>query len=154
MTSLQAQSPDNPAAGAYIQPSPGVAVPGVVPFRDTQISVQGQGTQTGPAATTVIATCTPGVAGLWEVTAQVSISGVSVIAVESNNMALYQTATAKVNPIPSPSTVAGVSPPVTIPSVILNLSATDTVNVKALANATATAIYAANIVCKLLSSTA
>lgn len=156
--------------GAYAQPAPGIveqavtladingnayatslAASGVanlqtVNYRDSAITVQAAATSTGPAAAAVIATITPGTAGIWEILAEVSITGTSVVAAESNNVALYQTATARLNPIPMPATTAGVNPPVTIGPLRLNLSGADTVNIKALANATATAIYAASII--------
>lgn len=158
--------------GGYAQPSPGVTEGVVTPadpsgnayatslaasgtanlqtanFRDSVITAQAAGTQTGPTAGTVIATITPGTAGLWEIMAEVSITGTSVVAAESNNVALYQTSTARLNPIPMPSTTAGVNPPVAIGPLVLNLSGADTVNIKALANATGTAIYAAAIICR------
>lgn len=117
-------------------------------YRDSIITAQASGTSTGPAATTVVATVTPGTAGLWEVTVTLSISGVSVVAAESNNMGLYQTAAARLAPLVFAATTAGVPTPVTSPPVTLNLSAVDTVNVKAIANATATAIYAVQIICR------
>lgn len=117
-------------------------------YRDSVVTAQGSGTQTGPAAGTVVATVTPGTAGLWEVTVVVSISGVSVIAAESNNMGIYQTAAAKLSPVVYAATTAGTPQPVPSGPMILNLSAVDTVNVKAIANATATAIYAAQIICR------
>jgi hypothetical protein len=118
-------------------------------YRDSIITAQGSGTQTAPTAATVIATVTPGTAGLWEVTVTLSISGVSAVAVESNNMGLYQTATARLAPIVYAATTAGTPQPVTTGPIILNLSAVDTVNVKAIANATATTpVYAAQIICR------
>ncbi len=169
-SNLNAQG--TPPPGAYAQPAPGIVEQAVTPvdvsgnayatelasggvsileeafYRDAQITVQASATTTGPAAAAVLATITPGTAGLWEVTAEVSITGTSVVAAESNNAALYQTATARLNPIPMPATTAGVNPPVTIGPIVLNLSGADTVNIKALANATATAIYAASIIAR------
>jgi hypothetical protein len=137
-------------AGAYFQPSAGVAIAGVEPYRDGQITVQaGTATTAGPAAAAVIVTITPGTAGLWEVTGTVSVTGASVIAVESNNVGLYQTSTARLALIPMPCSTAG-SPAINIPKVILNLSATDTVNMKVLATSTGTAIYAGSLVATLV----
>jgi hypothetical protein len=173
-SSFTAQDPNHPVAGGYIQPATGttgqlvcitdtagsamksvgtasnVAYMGIAQYRDSTITAQGSGTQTAPTAATVIATVTPGTAGLWEVTFTISISGTSVVATESNNMGLYQTAAAKINPIPSVATTAGFVP-LTFGGVILNLGASDTVNIKAIGNATATTpIYAAMIVCRLV----
>lgn len=166
------QGATTPVFGGYVQPSSGITAGlacitdvngnavstvgasgglgwiGTGNFRDSVVTAQGAGTQTGPAAATVIATVTPGTAGLWEIFAEVSVTGTSVVAAESNNVALYQTAAAKINPIPMPATTAGVNPPITVGPLVLNLSGADTVNIKALANATATAIYAASIICR------
>lgn len=118
-------------------------------YRDSIITAQaGAVTTAGPTAATVVATVTPGTAGLWEVTAAVSISGVSVVAAESNNMGIYQTAAAKIAPIVFAATTAGTPQPVTVGPMVLNLSAVDTVNVKVIANATSTAIYGAQIICR------
>jgi hypothetical protein len=171
-TNYNPQGSATPAPGGYAQPSPGVteqivtigdvsgnalatslAASGVANlqtanYRDSVITVQAAAATTGPAAAAVLATVTPGTAGLWEIFAEVSITGTSVVAAESNNVALYQTATARLNPIPMPATTAGVNPPVAIGPVVLNLSGADTVNIKALATATATAIYAASIIAR------
>lgn len=154
MTNLSAQAPLTSGAGlpagAYFQPSAGVAITGVEPYRDSQITVQsGAATSAGPTAATVIVTITPGTAGLWEITGTLSVTGTSVVAVESNNVGLYQTSTARVPLIPMPCSTAG-SPAITIPPTILNLSAADTVNMKVLANATGTAIYAGSLVARLV----
>jgi hypothetical protein len=120
-------------------------------YRDAAITVQASGTATAPTAATVIATCTPGTAGIWEVVATVSISGVSAVAAESNNMGLYQTASARLAPIVFAATTAGVAVPVSTAPILLNLSGVDTVNIKAIGNATSTTpIYAASIVCRLV----
>lgn len=143
----QIETPADPSGNAYATSlaASGVANLQTANYRDSVITVQAGGTQTGPTAATVIATITPGTAGLWEVTGTASITGTSVVAAESNNIALYQTSTARLNPIPSPATVSGITPPVAFGPVILNLSGADTVNVKALANATGTAIYAVSL---------
>ena len=144
----QAQAGSSPAQGGYLQPSAGVTFSGVGQYRDAFITVEAAAATTGPAAAAVLATITPGTAGLWEVVVTASVTGVSVIAAESNNIGLYQTAAAKLNPIPMPASTAGVTPPVKTDPIILSLSATDTVNVKAIANATATAVYAVSIVAR------
>ncbi len=166
-TNFNAQG--QPVAGGYAQPSPGVTeaivtvgdVSGnalatslassgtanlqTANYRDSVITVQASAATTGPAAAAVLATVTPGTAGLWEITGTASITGTSVVAAESNNIALYQTSTARLNPVPMPASTAGTAAPITFGPVILNLSGADTVNVKALANATATAIYAVSV---------
>lgn len=120
-------------------------------YRDSAITVQASGTSTAPSAAGVIVTVTPGTAGIWEVVATVSISGVSAVAVESNNMGLYQTSTARLAPIIFAATTAGTPSPVSTAPILLNLSGVDTVNIKAIANATTTTpIYAAAVVCRLV----
>lgn len=174
-TSFNAQSAAHPVAGGYVQPSvgvtgalvcvtdtagnalksvgatSGVTYAGVAQYRDATVTAQSSGTQTAPTAATVIATVTPGTAGIWEVIAKVSISGTSVVATESNNMGLYQTAAAKLNPIVYAATTAGTAAPVWTAPILLNLSAVDTVNIKAIGNATATTpVYAAEVYCRLV----
>lgn len=120
-------------------------------YRDSTVTAQASGTSTAPSAAGVIVTVTPGTAGIWEVVATVSISGVSVIATESNNMGLYQTASAKLAPIIFAATTAGTPSPVSTAPILLNLSGADTVNIKAVGNATAvTPVYAAEVVCRLV----
>jgi hypothetical protein len=174
-TGFNQQSTAHPVAGGYVQPSAGVTgalvcvtdpsgnalksvgassgttYAGVAQYRDAAVSAMiGSATTAGPTAATVVATVTPGTAGIWEIQATVSISGASAVAVESNNMALYQTAAAKIALIPYASTTTGTAAPVNIPPFLLNLGASDTVNIKVLANATGTAIYAAAIYCRLV----
>lgn len=137
--------------GAYIQPSPGVVVQGVTFYKDGQLTVQGAGKQTAPTAATVVATCTPGTAGLWEITGSVAISGTTTVAADSHNTALNQTSTARLSPIPfGLISTTGASGDVKFGPVILNLSATDTVNITAIANATASSVYAAAVVARLV----
>lgn len=166
------QSSTSPVPGGYAQPSPGVteqivtigdpqgnayatsmAASGVAnlqtaAFRDSTVTVQATATQTSPTASTVIATITPGTAGLWEVSGEVTVSGTTVAAADTNNMTLFQTATSRlpiltIVPSTTGSTVAWPITPIT-----LNLSGADTVNVKAVANATTNAVYGATLVAR------
>jgi len=172
-SSFNAQSPNEPVTGGYAQPAPGIteqivtigdvngnalatslASGGVASlqtasYRDSAITVQATGTASAPAAAAVVVTITPGTAGLWEVSGKVTISGTTVAAADTNNMALYQTSTARLNPILVivPSTT-GSTVEWDIPPVVLNLSAVDTVNVKALGNATASSVYGATLVAR------
>jgi hypothetical protein len=139
------------AVGAYFQPTPGVAITGVEPYRDSQVTAQVGATAAAPTAGTVVATVTPGVAGLWEVTGSIGLSGTTAVAVDSNNMALNQTGTAKIAKIVSPLiSTTGAAAQFPFGPVILNLSAADTVNITAVANATASSVYAAQIFCRLV----
>jgi hypothetical protein len=127
----------------------GYAYLGTANFRDSFVTVQGGSTATSPSAGGTIVSITPGTAGLWEISGTVAISGTTTVAAESNNMALYQTATARLPLIPfaliSTTGAAGSAP---IPPVVLNLSAADTVKVQAVGNATSSAVYAASVVAR------
>lgn len=159
--------------GGYAQPSPGVTEGVVTPadpsgnayatelaasgtaileaglYRDTIVTAQAGGKATAPTAGTVVATVTPGTAGKWEVSVILAVTGTTVATVDSNNFAVNQTSTAVISPVASPVNGTTGSPnEVIVPPVVLNLSAVDTVNVTAIANATASSIYSATIVCR------
>lgn len=169
---INPQSAPYIAPGAYVQPSPGIveqvesladvsgnayatelasggtAILEEGLYRDTIVTAQVGGKATAPTAGTVIATVTPGTAGLWEATVTLAITGTTVATADSNNFAINQTAGAKISPVPFPvnSTTGNPSPVTQV--VVLNLSGADTVNVTAIANATASSIYSASIVCR------
>ena len=130
-------------------PNAGLSYFGAANFRDAFITAQISSSATTPAAGATIATVTPGTAGLWEVSVTASVLGTTVAAVDSNNMQLMQTTTSRLNPmaLTVPGTTGAPFQSV-YPAVILNLSAVDTVNVKAIALATTGAVYAATIVCR------
>ncbi len=152
MTALQSQG--TAVAGGYIQPAPGVTAAGVVQFGDTQVTAEVASSAAAPGALGTVATVTPGTAGLWKVTGTVSISGTTVAANESNNMQLRKTTTAVLTNIPiGVNSTTGAPGAVAFGPVIMNLSATDTVNVVAVAASTASSIYGAQICCQLVSST-
>lgn len=151
-TALQQQG--TAVAGGYIQPAAGVTAAGVVQYGDTQVTAQVATSTAAPGALGTVATVTPGTAGLWKVSGTVSISGTTVAANETNNMRLRQTSTAVLSAIPiAVNSTTGTPGAVPFGPVILNLSATDTVNVVAIAAATASSIYGAQICCQLVSST-
>lgn len=136
--------------GSYFQPSAGIAVTGVEPYRDGTITTQVTTAATSPGALGVIATCTPGTAGLWEVAGFIAITGTTVGAAETNNMAVYQTATSRyIIPILVASTTGNLFTWPILP-IVLNLSAADTVNVKAIGAGTSGAVYLASLVCRLI----
>lgn len=130
-------------------PNAGLSYMGTANYRDAQVTAQVSSSATTPTAGAVIATVTPGTAGLWEVSVTASILGTTVAATDSNNMQLNQTAAAKLNPmaLTVPGTTGAPFQSV-YPPILLNLGAADTVNVKAIANATTNAVYAATIVCR------
>jgi hypothetical protein len=117
-------------------------------FRDSVVTAQVTTTASAPTAATVVATVTPGTAGIWEVTGFIAITGTTVGAAETNNMGLYQTAASKyVIPILVASTTGNLFA-WPIPPILLNLSGADTVNVKAIGNATSGSVYLASLVCR------
>lgn len=148
---LATQDPSRPPAGAFLQPTPGVAIAGVEPYRDTTVTAQVASVAAAPGAGAVVATVTPGIAGIWEVSGTVSVSGTTVATADSNNMQLRQAAAAKLTNIPNAvngtSGAPGAAP---FGPVLLNLSAADTVSVVAVGAATASSIYAAQIVARLV----
>lgn len=169
------QSNDSPVTGGYVQPAAGVTgalvcltdtagsaiktvgtasnvgYMGIAQYRDATVTAQVGATASAPTAGTVVATVTPGTAGLWEVTGTIGISGTTVVAADSHNMALNQTAVAKIAKIPSPLiSTTGAAVVFPFGPVILNLSNADTVNITAVGNATASSVYAAQIFCRLV----
>ena len=167
------QGSNTPVAGGYAQPSPGVteqietladpqgnayattlAANGVANlqtanFRDGQVTVQTTATKLTATAGQVVATITPGTAGIWEVYGYVTVTGTTVAATDTNNMALNQTGAAKLSPIMYTVTgTTGMTTPQAIPPTLLNLSAVDTVNVTAIANATSSSVYQVTLVAR------
>lgn len=122
---------------------------GTANFRDSYVTVQGGSTASAPGAGGTVVSVTPGTAGLWEVQGATWVTGTVAAATDSNNMALYQTATSRYSPIPLTitSTTASTGPTVFGP-VVLNLSGTDTVTVKAIGAATASSVYQATLIAR------
>ena len=146
----QIETPADPSGNAYATSlaSGGVANLQTANFRDSVVTVQATGIQAAPTAGTVVATCTPGTAGLWEVEGSIAITGTTVAATDSNNMGLYQTGTSRqVLQIAVPGTT-GSTVGWSFGPVVLNLSGADTVNIKAIASATASSSYNAQIICR------
>jgi hypothetical protein len=147
----QIETPADPSGNAYATElaSGGTAILEEGLYRDTIVTAQAGGKQTSPTAGTVIATVTPGTAGKWEIWVNLAITGTTTAAADSNNFALNQTATPLLSPISFPvNGTTGAPNEVNLPPIIANLSGVDTVNVTAVANATASAVYSANIVCR------
>lgn len=171
-SSFNPQASNAPVPGGYAQPSPGVTEQIETPadvsgnayvtsmasgglanlqtaaFRDSIITVQNGAKATAPTAGTVIATVTPGTAGLWEATVTLAVTGTTVATADSNNFAINQTAVAKISPVPFPVNGTTGSTAVVTQVVTLNLNNTDTINVTAIANATASSIYSASVVAR------
>ena len=171
-SNFNAQGASSPVTGGYAQPAAGITETIVTPadpsgnayitslaasgsanlqtanYRDSVITVNAGGTAAAPGIGATIATITPGTAGLWEVYGTVGVAGTAIVAqADSNNMQLSQSGTARVSPILLCATAAaGANVPIT--PTILNLSASDTVQVLAIRAATAATIYAANLVAR------
>lgn len=152
-SSLQAQpAPAGDAGGSYIQPSSGVVVPGVVQYRDTQVSVHVSSSAAAPGAIGTIATCTPGTAGIWEISGTVSISGTTVAANETNNIRLRATGTTILDAIPIGVTgTTGSAGAVPFGPVRVTLTAANTVNLVSIAAGTGSSIYGGQIICTFVS---
>lgn len=147
----QIETPADPSGNAYKTSlaASGTANLQTANYRDSIITAQAGGKQSAPSAATVIATVTPGTAGLWECTATFGVSGTTAVATDSNNFALNQTSTAVISPVAFPvGTFTATADFSTSVTVVLNLSGVDTVNVTAIANATGSSIYSAMIVCR------
>lgn len=110
-------------------------------FRDSAATVQAAGSATGPTAGTAITTVAITATGLWEITVGLFLFGTVAVA-ETNNVQLRQNATARLSPILVPGLINVFPAPTTV---VLSCTATDTVSVNAIANATVTASYAATI---------
>jgi hypothetical protein len=137
----------NLPGGAYAQPAPGIVIQAVVPYRDTQPTVQAAAVVTGAGAGATIATITPGAAGLWEISGTVSIEGTTTTA-DSNNMRLRQNSTSVLALIPYGVASTGFQGAVPFGPVVVSLAAADTVNVVAIAAAGGSAVYGAQIVAR------
>jgi len=151
-----------PLPGAVVSLGPGVVAPVVVStdangdlasslglYRDSQATFQTAAAITSPAANGIIASITPGTAGLYEVTGLISVTGTTAAATDSNNFKLNQSATGVVNPIPyaCEGATGGVGT-IPVPPVVLNLLGTDSVSLRAVAAATTGAVYAALIIAR------
>jgi hypothetical protein len=150
MSSNLASGGTNGPDGAFFQPQPGVAITGVEPYRDSQATAQVGGSVSAPGAGATIATVTPGVAGLYEITGTVAISGTTAAAADANNMRLRQNSTSLLANIPIGLATTGNLGAVPFGPVLAQLAAADTVNVVAVGAATAGSVYGAQINCRLV----
>jgi hypothetical protein len=172
-SNFNTQGSSTPVLGGYAQPAAGITEAIVTPadpsgnayatslaasgtanlqtaqYRDSIITVNAGGTSAAPGIAATVATITPGTAGLWEITGNLSIIGTTVALQDTNNMSLCQNQTAKLSPLSFPVTsTTGSTAVVPIVPVILNLGASDLVNVLAIRAATASSVYAANLVAR------
>lgn len=147
----QIETPADPSGNAFatVLPASGTAILENDPLRDTLATAQVMHTASAPAAAAVVATVTPGTAGVWEISGYVTVTGTTVAATDTNNMALNKTSTAILSPIPMLITgTTGSTVFWPIPTTTASLTGADTVNVTAIANSTASSVYQACIVCR------
>jgi hypothetical protein len=134
----------------FVQPISGILATITNPVgmnRDASPTTQVTGQVTAPAAGATIATITPGFTANLEIWIGIAVTGVTVAAVDSHNAALFKNVAAQLSPLPFvvPGTV-GMTDTTWIPPIIYNTVGTDTINVKALANATALSVYTVCII--------
>lgn len=151
MTNLAPQSADSPVTGAFFQPAPGVAVAGVEPYRDSQATVQAAAKASAPGAGAAVATLTTPAAGLYEISGTLSITGATAVATDSHNFALKAGATTLLTNIPiGMISTTGMEGAVPFGPVLVHLDGATSVTVNAVSAATASSVYAAQIIGRLV----
>lgn len=116
---------------------------GAIQFANTSTSKGAKAT--GPTAGTAVATITPS-EGLYDIECWLSISGTSVVAVESNNLQLKFGSAVLVDLLPYASSTSGTTNGVGPYKVRVMCDGVNAVTANAIASATATAVYAASLV--------
>lgn len=172
---FNAQDPNHPVAGGYIQPSTGVtgavvtlsdvsgnaqktigasgglAYFGTAGYRDQTVTVQNSATASAPTAGTAIATLTTPAAGTYEIYGTASISGTTVAAADSNNINLKKGGTTLLTNIPiAVNGTTGAPGSYTFGPLIITLDGATSVTATAVGNATASSIYAVQLVGRLV----
>lgn len=174
-SNFTAQSSASPVQGGYVQPSPGitqalvtladtagsavksigtasnVAYIGVGQYRDQAATVQNSAAASAPTAGTAVATLTTPAAGTYEISGTVSIAGTTVGATDSNNFNLKKGATTLLAAIPIGVQATTGSPgSASFGPVIVVLDGSTSVTCNAIASATGSSIYAAQIIGRLV----
>jgi hypothetical protein len=171
-TNFNSQGSDSPVTGGYAQPAAGITEAIVTPadpsgnayvtslsssgsanlqtanYRDSLVTVNAGGTAAAPGIGATIATITPGTAGLWEIYGTVGVAGATNTLADSNNVQLAQTGSAKISPLCLPVGASVSAASTAIPATVLNLGASDTVQVLALRAATSGTTYSAALVAR------
>lgn len=172
-TNFNSQGSATPVAGGYAQPAAGITEAIVTPadvsgnayatslasagvanlqtaaYRDSIITVQAGSKASAPTAGAAVVSITPGVAGLWEVSGLVAITGTTVATLETNNLALNAGTVAAIANITFPVTgTTGSTNIGLIPATVLSLGASTAVSVTAVASATASSVYSATLVAR------
>lgn len=165
------QDPNHPPVGGYVQPTSGVTASlvcisdtsgnaaktvgassgvgylGTAAYRDQSATVQAAATAAAPTAGTAVATLTTPAAGTYEITGTIAISGTTVVAADSHNFNLKKGATTLLTNIPYPLTgTTGSTTVAPFGPVIITLDGATSVTVNAVGNATASSVYAAQLV--------
>lgn len=126
-----------------------------VPVRDSVATVQSSGSLTGPTAGTTVTSVTIPVPGIWEIWVHVYLGGSGPTATDSTNMQLVKTSGAATTVVLSPINVPPQANGATEDIVVTVIATTnDTVSVKAIANATGTAIYNVMLVARIVNGNA
>ena len=174
-TSFNQQDANHPVAGGYVQPSAGVTgalvcltdtagnavktvgassgtgYAGVAQYRDQAATVQNSAQATAPTAGTAVATLTTPAAGTYEIYGTLSISGVTVAAADSNNFNLKKGGTTLLTNIPiAVNSTTGTPGSSKFGPLIVTLDGATSVTVNAVANATGSSIYAAQLIGRLV----
>jgi hypothetical protein len=174
-SNFTAQSASSPVTGGYIQPAAGITAAlvaesdtsgnavksigasggvfyaGVGQYRDQSATVQNSATASAPTAGTAVATLTTPAAGTYEVYGTLSISGTTVATADSNNFNLKKGATTLLTNIPiAVNSTTGTPGAIPFGPVIVVLDGSTSVTVNAVANATGSSIYAAQLIGRLV----
>lgn len=117
---------------------------GAIQFPATSVG-KGAKTTAGPTAGTAIASITPPV-GLHDIECWVGISGTSAVATDSNNVQVKFGSALLIDLLPYSSTTAGTTNSAGPWRVRVQCDGVTAITANVIANATATAIYAASLV--------
>jgi hypothetical protein len=174
-TAFLQQDPNTPLPGGYVQSaqgitqsivteadtsgnavksigaSGGVFYAGVGQYRDQAATVQNSATAAAPTAGTAIATLTTPAAGTYEISGTLAISGTTVVAADSHNFNLKKGATTLLTNIPfGLISTTGAVGSVPFGPVLVVLDGSTSVTVNAVGNATASSVYAAQLIGRLV----
>jgi len=174
-TNFIAQGSDSPVTGGFIQPAAGITAAlvaesdtsgnavksigasggvfyaGVGQYRDQAATVQNSATAAAPTAGTAIATLTTPAAGTYEISGTLAISGTTVVAADSHNFNLKKGSTTLLTNIPfGLISTTGAVGSVPFGPVIAVLDGSTSVTVNAVGNATASSVYAAQLIGRLV----
>lgn len=120
-------------------------------YRDSAATVSASAQASAPSAGTAVATLTTPAAGTYEVYGTLSISGTTVVAADSNNFNLKKGATTLLTNIPiAVNGLTGAPGAVPFGPVVVVLDGSTSMTVNAVGSATASSIYAASLIGRLV----